>query len=110
MAAKVLVIGGAGYIGSVCAEVLRRAGHQVTIFDDLSTGRRAACHDDLIVGDIRDRAKISLSSHLHDVAIFEEMRRSDHAHQWLRHICFPVPTKIQGTNTTHENNHSRQRG
>ena len=58
MAAKVLVIGGAGYIGAVCAEVLRRAGHHVTIFDDLSTGHRAACHDDLIVGDIRDRAAL----------------------------------------------------
>src|SRR5579871_967506 len=34
----VLVIGGAGYIGSHTARALRRAGHQVTIFDNLSTG------------------------------------------------------------------------
>jgi len=35
---KVLVIGGAGYIGSHAAHVLRKHGHEVVIFDDLSTG------------------------------------------------------------------------
>ena len=40
--AKVLVTGGAGYVGSVCCEELLRAGHSVTIVDDLSTGFREA--------------------------------------------------------------------
>jgi len=39
---KILVVGGAGYIGSVCAEVLLNEGHDVGIFDDLSEGHRAA--------------------------------------------------------------------
>ena len=39
---KVLVTGGAGYIGSVCTEQLLDAGHQVTIFDNLGRGHRAA--------------------------------------------------------------------
>jgi UDP-glucose 4-epimerase len=39
---KILVVGGAGYIGSVCAELLLDAGHEVGIFDDLSEGHRAA--------------------------------------------------------------------
>ena len=39
---KILVIGGAGYIGSVCAELLLDEGHEVAIFDNLSEGHRAA--------------------------------------------------------------------
>jgi len=39
---NVFVTGGAGYIGSVCAEELLNAGHQVTVYDDLSEGHRAA--------------------------------------------------------------------
>jgi nucleoside-diphosphate-sugar epimerase len=38
---KVLVTGGAGFIGSHLAEALVRAGHQVRVLDDLYSGRRA---------------------------------------------------------------------
>lgn len=37
---KTLVIGGAGYIGSHVVKALRKAGHQVTVFDNLSSGLR----------------------------------------------------------------------
>jgi UDP-glucose 4-epimerase len=39
---NVFVTGGAGYIGSVCTEELLDAGHQVTVYDDLSEGHRSA--------------------------------------------------------------------
>ena len=39
---KVLVTGGAGYIGSVCVEQLLNAGHVVTVFDSLVEGHRSA--------------------------------------------------------------------
>jgi len=39
---KLLVTGGAGYVGSVCAKVLVEKGHQVVIVDDLSTGNADA--------------------------------------------------------------------
>jgi UDP-glucose 4-epimerase len=38
----VLVVGGAGYVGGVTTEALAAAGHQVTVFDDLSAGHTAA--------------------------------------------------------------------
>jgi UDP-glucose 4-epimerase len=39
---KIFVTGGAGYIGSICVEELLNAGHQVTVFDNLTEGHRAA--------------------------------------------------------------------
>jgi len=40
--ARILVTGGAGYIGSVCAAQLLAAGHEVVVVDDLSQGHRDA--------------------------------------------------------------------
>lgn len=53
---KVLVTGGAGYIGSVITAGLLAAGHAVTVYDDLSRGHRAAVAAParLVVADIRD--------------------------------------------------------
>ncbi len=45
-ALKLVVTGGAGYIGSVCAARLVEAGHEVTVVDDLSTGHADAVHPD----------------------------------------------------------------
>ncbi|MCW0214224.1 MAG: UDP-glucose 4-epimerase GalE [Pseudonocardia sp.] len=42
---KLLVTGGAGYVGSVCAAHLLEAGHEVVVLDDLSTGHRDAVPD-----------------------------------------------------------------
>ncbi len=57
---KVLVTGGAGYIGSVVAEELLQAGHQVIVFDNLSHGHRQAVPKaaELIVGELADRASL----------------------------------------------------
>jgi UDP-glucose 4-epimerase len=42
---RVLVTGGAGYVGSVSVAALLEAGHEVVILDDLTTGHRAAVHE-----------------------------------------------------------------
>src|SRR5256714_8321468 len=51
---KILVVGGAGYIGSVCTELLLNEGHAVAVFDNLSEGHRAGIDSrgDLIEGDL----------------------------------------------------------
>jgi UDP-glucose 4-epimerase len=41
---RVLITGGAGYVGSICTEELITAGHEVVILDDFRTGHRAAVH------------------------------------------------------------------
>ncbi|MBV9381668.1 MAG: UDP-glucose 4-epimerase GalE [Streptosporangiaceae bacterium] len=62
---KLLVTGGAGYIGSVVAAQLLEAGHEVTVLDDLSTG-----HEDAVPrgaafahGTIREAAAAVLEEH-----------------------------------------------
>jgi len=54
---RVLVTGGAGYIGSVVADELLQAGHKVVILDNLSHGYRQAVPEEaeLVVGDLADR-------------------------------------------------------
>ncbi|MFJ6674083.1 UDP-glucose 4-epimerase GalE [Actinosynnema sp. NPDC091369] len=42
---KLLVTGGAGYVGSVCAARLVESGHEVVVLDDLSTGHADAVPD-----------------------------------------------------------------
>ena len=58
--AKVLVTGGAGYIGSICTEYLLEHGYEVTVFDALFTGHRSAVDPraEFIYGDLADREKI----------------------------------------------------
>jgi UDP-glucose 4-epimerase len=60
---RLLVTGGAGYIGSVVASVLIEAGHQVTVLDDLSTGHADAVpHGAAFVrGNLRDDAAAVLA-------------------------------------------------
>jgi UDP-glucose 4-epimerase len=57
---RVLVTGGAGYIGSVVAAQLVDAGHQVVVYDNLSKGHRESVPSQakLVVGDVGDRAAL----------------------------------------------------
>lgn len=57
---NVLVTGGAGYVGSVCAEQLVRQRHRVVIYDNLSAGHRAAIPPEatFIKGDLADGGKL----------------------------------------------------
>jgi UDP-glucose-4-epimerase GalE len=54
MSGQILVVGGAGYVGSHCARRLLEAGFDVVTYDNLSTGHQQAVQGELVVGDIRD--------------------------------------------------------
>ena len=58
---KILVTGGAGYIGSVCVEDLLNRGHEVTVFDNLTEGHRNAVDKraTFIQADLADASAIS---------------------------------------------------
>jgi UDP-glucose 4-epimerase len=77
---KVLVVGGAGYIGSVVAAGLIDAGHSVTVFDNMSRGHIEAVPSSarLVTGDLEDRAALdrlfaagSFDAVLHFAALIE---------------------------------------
>jgi UDP-glucose 4-epimerase len=58
---KLLVTGGAGYIGSIVSRQLLAAGHEVIVFDSLERGHRAAVAPEarFVLGDLRDAGAIN---------------------------------------------------
>ena len=57
--ARILITGGAGYVGSHCAKACLRAGHEGIVFDNLQSGHREFVRwGKLIEGDIRDVAAV----------------------------------------------------
>jgi len=58
---KILVTGGAGYIGSVCVEDLLNRGHDVTVFDNLTEGHKKAIdrRANFVQGDLADKPALS---------------------------------------------------
>lgn len=58
---KIFVVGGAGYIGSICVELLLDEGHEVVVFDNLTEGHRLAVDERaaFIGGDLARREEIT---------------------------------------------------
>ncbi|RJQ42214.1 MAG: UDP-glucose 4-epimerase GalE [Gaiellales bacterium] len=54
---RVLITGGAGFIGSVVSEMCLAAGDEVVVYDNLATGHRESLHPDaeFVEGDVADR-------------------------------------------------------
>jgi UDP-glucose 4-epimerase len=66
---KVLVTGGAGYIGSVVVEQLIVQGHRAVVYDNLVKGHRAAVLPEAVFveGELLDRAKLIETCHDHQI-------------------------------------------
>jgi UDP-glucose-4-epimerase GalE len=76
---KVLLTGGAGYVGSHAARLVQKAGHDVWVYDNLSNGyRNAALNGRLIEGDLMDGAR--LASAFRDHAIEAVMHFAAYAY------------------------------
>ncbi|MCA1557573.1 MAG: UDP-glucose 4-epimerase GalE, partial [Acidobacteria bacterium] len=60
---RVLVTGGAGYIGSVVTEELVRGGHDAVVYDSLYKGHRGAVHAEakFVEGDLMDADRVRLA-------------------------------------------------
>jgi len=64
---KVLITGGAGYIGSHIVKLLGEKGYEVLTYDNLSTGNKwAVLYGKLVVGDLADKGKLR--------GVFEEFK------------------------------------
>jgi UDP-glucose 4-epimerase len=92
---KVLVTGGAGYIGSHVVRQLGEAGHEVVVYDNLSTGHRwALLAGTLVEGDLADGERLD--------ALFSE-HRFDAVLHFAAFIVVPEsvaePLKYYGNNT-----------
>jgi UDP-glucose 4-epimerase len=66
---KILVAGGAGYIGSHTVKELLKEGYEVVIFDDFSTGKRdLVTGGEVIVGDLTDKEAVQRAFKTHEIA------------------------------------------
>jgi UDP-glucose 4-epimerase len=66
---RVMVTGGAGYIGSVVSEQLLRDGHDVVVYDNLQKGHRQAVVGaaEFVLGDLADKAKLQETLFAHRI-------------------------------------------
>jgi len=66
---KVMVTGGAGYIGSHTVYQLIEEGHEVIVYDNLSKGHKAAVPEGIkfVEGDLRDRALLTETLQKHEI-------------------------------------------
>lgn len=82
---KILVTGGAGYIGSHVIKALGEKGYEVITYDNLSTGHRwAVLFGELEVGDILDSKKLK--------EVFEKHKPNAVMH-FAAHIVVPESVK-----------------
>src|SRR3954471_2490410 len=67
-AVKILLTGGAGYIGSACLRSLLRSGHDPIAYDNMLEGNAVAVPDGrLVVGDINDTDRLAATLKEHDI-------------------------------------------
>jgi len=67
---KILIVGGAGYIGGFLTDTLMQSTNIITVYDSLIYEQRYLKHVDFIYGDIRDKEKLLGIMNNHDIVIW----------------------------------------
>ena len=103
MSKRVLVVGGAGYIGGHTTDVLIQQGHKVCVFDNLTYENRYLKEVEFIYGDIRDTQSVLDAAKLYDVVVLMAALVGDPAcsvdttltdeinHIAIKNICEQLP-------------------
>lgn len=98
MSDKVLVVGGAGYIGSHMSLCLKEAGLVPIVLDNLSTGSREAVLDcELIEGDIADKNVLDRVFSQHDFAIVMHFGSYIQVHESIQNPLMYYQNNVVGT-------------
>ncbi len=98
---RILVTGGAGYIGSVVAELLVSRGYPTLILDNLRAGHRAAVPEGarLIEADLNDRAAIDRVFAAESIAAVVHMAAAIEVEESMRRPLFYYRENVGGTLT-----------
>lgn len=105
MSKRVLLVGGAGYIGGYTTDVLLKHGHQVTVYDNLTYENRYLKNVNFIYGDIRDTESVIEAAKTFDVVVLMAALVGDPAcsvdpvltdeinHIAIKNICDQLPVQ-----------------
>jgi UDP-glucose 4-epimerase len=101
---RVLVTGGAGYIGSIVTAQLLQRGHEVVVFDNFSKGRRQAVPPQvrLVIGDMSDTAALDriftesrIDAVMHFAAYIEAGESMQHPEKYFRNNSVNTLTLLE---------------
>src|SRR6201997_955352 len=95
---RVLVTGGAGFVGSHACKALFRAGHTPIVYDNLSTGHQEAVKwGPLEVGDIRDASRLDQVCQAHRPDIVMHFAALAYVGESVRHPSDYYDVNVAGS-------------
>lgn len=97
MPTKVLVVGGAGFIGSHMTLLLKERGYTPIVFDNFLTGHQTALHDECVKGDLTERGSIARAFEEHDFSAVLHFAASTHVGESVEKPDFYYRNNVLGT-------------
>jgi UDP-glucose 4-epimerase len=95
---KILLTGGAGYVGSACLRLLKQSGHQVVAYDNLVEGHAKAVDGaELVVGDIRDTALLEKTLRDHQIEAVMHFAAATNVGESVTNPTYHYDNNIGGT-------------